>query len=116
VDRRGYDAATISIVIKTFVLLHHHGDRRDLGKGRVRPVSVRAAPFFWEDVFSFAVIALHLPMSGRCFTPASPTISRCGSRWRPMPPTSSMPASSCWKLRVARLEAEAARHEPPAPA
>jgi hypothetical protein len=37
----GYEAATISIMVKTFIL-YDHGDRRDLGKGRLRPVPLRA--------------------------------------------------------------------------
>ena len=42
----------MSIVLKTAVLLHDHGDRRDLAKkGRVRPSTSFAPAFFWEDVF-----------------------------------------------------------------
>ena len=55
----GYDAATISIVIKTAVLL------TIMVTGAIWEKAVFgqylfAPAFFWEDVVSFAVIALHL--------------------------------------------------------
>src|SRR6056297_1371687 len=40
------------------VPLSHHGDWRDLGK-IVFGQYLFAPAFFWEDVFSFAVIGLH---------------------------------------------------------
>ena len=37
----GYEAATVSILVKTGFLYTDHGDRRDLGKGGLRPVPLR---------------------------------------------------------------------------
>ncbi len=54
----GYEAATLSIVIKTFVLYAimitgSIWEREVFGK------YLFARPFFWEDVFSILVLALH---------------------------------------------------------
>ncbi len=54
-----------------------------------------AGPFFWEDVVSMLVIALHTAYLVALFTGwLDPRSSRCSSRSRPMPPTSSTPRSS----------------------
>jgi 3-vinyl bacteriochlorophyllide hydratase len=55
----GYDAATISIIIKTFILLTIMVTGA-IWEKVVFGQYLFAPAFFWEDVFSFAVIALHL--------------------------------------------------------
>jgi 3-vinyl bacteriochlorophyllide hydratase len=54
----GLLAATASVIAQDPDPLHHHGHRRDLGETRVRQY-LFAPAFFWEDVVSMAVIALH---------------------------------------------------------
>jgi 3-vinyl bacteriochlorophyllide hydratase len=81
----GYDAATISIIIKTFILLTIMVTGA-IWEKVVFGQYLFAPAFFWEDVFSFAVIALHLTYVWSLL-PAGPTISRCGSRWPPTPLT-----------------------------
>ena len=55
----GYDAATISILIKTLFLLTIMVTGA-IWEKVVFGQYLFAPAFFWEDVFSFAVIALHL--------------------------------------------------------
>ena len=55
----GYDAATISILIKTFVLLLIMVTGA-IWEKVVFGQYLFAPAFYWEDVFSFVVIALHL--------------------------------------------------------
>lgn len=55
----GYEAATVSIVLKTFVLLTIMVTGA-IWEKVVFGQYLFAPSFFWEDVISFAVIALHL--------------------------------------------------------
>jgi 3-vinyl bacteriochlorophyllide hydratase len=55
----GYEAATISIILKTFVLLTIMVTGA-IWEKVVFGQYLFAPAFFWEDVVSFAVIALHL--------------------------------------------------------
>jgi 3-vinyl bacteriochlorophyllide hydratase len=55
----GYDLANISILIKTFVLLSIMVTGA-IWEKVVFGQYLLAPPFFWEDVVSFFVIALHL--------------------------------------------------------
>ena len=68
----GFAAATVSIVIKTFVLYAIMITGSDLGARGLRPLPVRP-PFFWEDVFSMLVLALHTAylagLGDRCLAP-----------------------------------------------
>jgi 3-vinyl bacteriochlorophyllide hydratase len=103
----GYAAATISVVIKTFVLYAimvtgSIWEKVVFGKWLFAPA------FFWEDVFSFVVIALHTLYLWAVFTGALPP-------WEQM--TIALAAYAAyvvnagqflWKLRMARLEGEAA--------
>jgi 3-vinyl bacteriochlorophyllide hydratase len=57
---------SLSVVVKT-VLYTDHDHRLHLGKGRLRPLPVRPA-FFWEDVFSMLVLALHTAYLWAWFT------------------------------------------------
>lgn len=54
----GLEAATISVVIKT-LLLYAIMVTGSIWEKEVFGVWLFARPFFWEDVFSFAVLALH---------------------------------------------------------
>lgn len=54
----GYEAATISIVIKTLVL-YTIMITGSIWEREVFGVYLFARPFFWEDVFSMLVIGLH---------------------------------------------------------
>jgi 3-vinyl bacteriochlorophyllide hydratase len=54
----GLSAATISVVIKTFVL-YTIMVTGAIWEKEVYGVYLFARPFFWEDMFSMAVIALH---------------------------------------------------------
>jgi 3-vinyl bacteriochlorophyllide hydratase len=101
----GYEAATLSIVVKTGVLLVIMVTGA-IWEKVVFGQYLFAPAFFWEDVFSFAVIALHLLY----------VFALLGS-W--FPPTELMfvalaayaayvinAAQFVWKLRMARLDAE----------
>ncbi|MDP2868716.1 2-vinyl bacteriochlorophyllide hydratase [Methyloversatilis sp.] len=54
----GLQAASVSVVIKT-VLLYTIMITGSIWEKEVFGVWLFARPFFWEDVFSFAVLALH---------------------------------------------------------
>jgi 3-vinyl bacteriochlorophyllide hydratase len=54
----GLEAATVSVVIKT-LLLYAIMITGSIWEKEVFGVWLFARPFFWEDVFSFAVLALH---------------------------------------------------------
>lgn len=54
----GLEAATISVVVKT-LLLYTIMITGSIWEKEVFGVWLFARPFFWEDVFSFAVLALH---------------------------------------------------------
>lgn len=103
----GYGAATVSILIKTgfLYLIMVTGaiwEKVVFGQWLFAPA------FFWEDVFSFAVIALH-------------SLYLYGLLWGGMAPETLMTIALAayaayvvnagqflWKLRQARLQAEAA--------
>ncbi len=90
----GLTAATASIVVKTLVLYTimvtgSIWEREVFGRYLFAPA------FFWEDVFSMLVLALHTPIWWRCSPGRWSRAARCCWRWRPMPPTSSTRPSSC---------------------
>ncbi len=102
----GYDAATISILIKTVFLLTIMVTGA-IWEKVVFGQYLFAPAFFWEDVFSFLVIALHLAYVWALWTSA-------------LSPTEEMllalaayaayvinAGQFLWKLRVARLQASA---------
>ena len=89
----GYEAATVSIVVKT-ALLYTIMITGAIWEKEVFGRYLFAPAFFWEDVFSFVVIALHTAYLVALWT-GSLDADRCWC-WllRPMRPTSSMQASS----------------------
>ncbi len=102
----GYDAATLSIVIKTAVLLTIMVTGA-IWENVVFGQYLFAPSFFWEDVFSFAVIALHLLYIFALF---SDTLSPTGLMYLALAAYAAYvinAAQFVWKLRMARLDAEA---------
>ena len=102
----GYDAATLSIVIKTGVLLlimitGAIWEKVVFGQYLFAPA------FFWEDVFSFAVIALHLLYVFALYADA---LAPDGLMYLALAAYTAYVINAgqfVWKLRLARLDAEA---------
>jgi len=102
----GYDAATLSIVIKTGVLLLIMVTGA-IWEKVVFGQYLFAPAFFWEDVFSFAVIALHLLYVFALFTDA---LAPNGLMYLALAAYTAYVINAgqfVWKLRLARLDAEA---------
>jgi 3-vinyl bacteriochlorophyllide hydratase len=102
----GYDVATLSIVIKTGVLLLIMVTGA-IWEKVVFGQYLFAPAFFWEDVFSFAVIALHLLY---IFALYSSALSPGGLMYLALAAYAAYvinAAQFVWKLRLARLDAEA---------
>ena len=102
----GYDAATLSIVIKTGVLLLIMVTGA-IWEKVVFGQYLFAPAFFWEDVFSFAVIALHLLYVFALFTEA---LAPTGLMYLALAAYAAYVVNAAqfvWKLRLARLDAEA---------
>jgi 3-vinyl bacteriochlorophyllide hydratase len=101
----GYEAATLSIVIKTGVLLVIMVTGA-IWEKVVFGQYLFAPAFFWEDVFSFAVIALHLlyvfALYGDWYGP-TPLMSIALAAYAAYVINA---AQFVWKLRMARLDAE----------
>jgi len=101
----GYDAATISIVIKTAVLLLIMVTGA-IWEKVVFGQYLFAPAFFWEDVFSFAVIALHLLYIIALFSDALPATGLMYLALAAYTAYVINAAQFVWKLRLARLDAE----------
>ncbi len=102
----GYDAATLSIVIKTGVLLLIMVTGA-IWEKVVFGQYLFAPAFFWEDVFSFAVIALHLLYVFALYAGA---LAPTGLMYLALAAYTAYvinAAQFVWKLRLARLDAEA---------
>jgi 3-vinyl bacteriochlorophyllide hydratase len=67
-----------------------------------------ARPFFWEDVFSFVVIALHTAYIWALFTGSMPAREQMMIALAAYAAYVVNAGQFLWKLRMARLEAEAA--------
>lgn len=101
----GYDVATLSIVIKTAVLLLIMVTGA-IWEKVVFGQYLFAPAFFWEDVFSFAVIALHLLYIFALFTNA---LTATGLMYLALAAYAAYVVNAAqfvWKLRMARLDAE----------
>jgi 3-vinyl bacteriochlorophyllide hydratase len=101
----GYDAATISIIVKTFILLTIMVTGA-IWEKVVFGQYLFAPAFFWEDVFSFAVIALHLTYVWSLLA----GWPHDQQMWIALAAYAAYVINAgqfLWKLRVARLEAEA---------
>ncbi|MFA8441633.1 2-vinyl bacteriochlorophyllide hydratase [Yoonia sp.] len=102
----GYDAATLSIVIKTGVLLLIMVTGA-IWEKVVFGQYLFAPAFFWEDVFSFAVIALHLLYVFALYADA---LAPDGLMYLALAAYTAYVINAgqfVWKLRLARLDAEA---------
>jgi 3-vinyl bacteriochlorophyllide hydratase len=102
----GYDAATISIIIKTFILLTIMVTGA-IWEKVVFGQYLFAPAFFWEDVFSFAVIALHLAYVWSLLA----GWPHDQQMWIALAAYAAYVINAgqfLWKLRMARLEAEGA--------
>ena len=102
----GYDAATISILIKTAFLLTIMVTGA-IWEKVVFGQYLFAPAFFWEDVFSFLVIALHLAYVWALWTNA---LSPAEEMWLALAAYAAYVVNAgqfLWKLRVARLQASA---------
>lgn len=101
----GYEAATLSIVIKTGTLLlimitGAIWEKVVFGQYLFAPA------FFWEDVFSFAVIALHLLYIFVLFTDALGATQLMYVALAAYTAYVINAGQFVWKLRLARLDAE----------
>ena len=103
----GYDAATISILIKTAFLLTIMVTGA-IWEKVVFGQYLFAPAFFWEDVFSFLVIALHLGYVWALWTGALGPVQEM---WLALAAYAAYVINAgqfLWKLRVARLQAGSA--------
>ena len=103
----GYEAATLSILIKTgfLYLIMITGaiwEKVVFGQWLFAPA------FFWEDVFSFAVIALHSLYLFALFSGALTPAGLMGLALAAYAAYVINAGQFLWKLRRARLDAEAA--------
>ena len=102
----GYEAATLSILIKT-AILYTIMVTGAIWEKVVFGQYLFAPAFFWEDVFSFVVIALHTAYLWALFTAA---LSADGLMWLALAAYAAYVINAgqfLLKLRAARLQAEA---------
>jgi len=108
----GYDAATISIIFKTFILLTIMVTGA-IWEKVVFGQYLFAPAFFWEDVVSMGVIALHTLYVGAVlfgwFTPTEQMLIALAAYAAYVVNA----AQFLWKLRMARLEGERERAAAP---
>ena len=100
----GYDAATISIVVKTAVLLTIMVTGA-IWEKVVFGQYLFAHSFFWEDVVSFGVIALHLTYVWALLA----GWPHADQMWIALAAYAAYVLNAVqfvWKLRIARLDAE----------
>jgi 3-vinyl bacteriochlorophyllide hydratase len=101
----GYEAATISIVVKTGVL-YTIMITGAIWEKVVFGQYLFARPFFWEDVFSMAVIALHTAYLWALLTGA---VGPTGQMLIALAAYSTYVVNAgqfLWKLRMARLQGQ----------
>ena len=102
----GYGAATVSIIVKTG-LLYLIMVTGAIWEKVVFGQYLFAPAFYWEDVFSFAVIALHSLYLWALYTDA---LSPTGLMLLALAAYATYVVNAAqflWKLRLARLDAEA---------
>ncbi len=101
----GFAAATASIVVKTFVLYTIMATG-SIWEKEIFGVYLFARPFFWEDVFSIAVLALHTAYLVALLTAALTPVQQM---WLALAAYAAYLINAgqfLWKLRLARKEAE----------
>ena len=102
----GYTAATVSIIVKTgflYVIMVTGAIWEKVVFGQY----LFAPAFFWEDVFSFAVIALHTAYLWALFTGALTPTEQMFLALAAYATYVVNAGQFLWKLRMARLDAEA---------
>ena len=100
----GYEAATVSILVKTF-LLYTIMVTGAIWEKVVFGQYLLAPAFFWEDVFSFAVIALHTAYLIALWTGALSPSGEMVLALAAYATYTINAAQFIWKLRMARLDA-----------
>ncbi len=101
----GYTAATVSILVKTaflYVIMVTGAIWEKVVFGQY----LFAPAFFWEDVFSFAVIALHTFYLYGLFTGALDPTAQMAVALAAYATYVINAGQFLWKLRMARLDAE----------
>lgn len=106
VTGNGYDLATLSIVVKTIVLLVIMVTGA-IWEKVVFGQYLFAPAFFWEDVFSFGVIALHLLYIYALFAGLWSADALMYIALAAYAAYVVNAGQFLWKLRMARLDAEA---------
>jgi 3-vinyl bacteriochlorophyllide hydratase len=102
---QGYEAATISILVKTgflYLIMVTGAIWEKVVFGQY----LFAEAFFWEDVFSFAVIALHTAYVWGLFTNSMTPFDLMLLALAAYATYVINAAQFIWKLRLARLQAE----------
>lgn len=102
----GYTAATVSIIVKTgflYVIMVTGAIWEKVVFGQY----LFAPAFFWEDVFSFAVIALHTAYLWALWTGALTPTEQMFLALAAYATYVVNAGQFLWKLRMARLDAEA---------
>lgn len=102
----GYTAATVSIIVKTgflYVIMVTGAIWEKVVFGQY----LFAPAFFWEDVFSFAVIALHTAYLWALWTGALTPTEQMFLALAAYAAYVVNAGQFLWKLRMARLDAEA---------
>ena len=108
----GYEAATASVVVKTgflYVIMVTGAIWEKVVFGQY----LLAPAFFWEDVFSFAVIALHTAYLVALFTGALAPSALMVLALAAYTTYVINAAQFIWKLRMARLDMAARDRETP---
>jgi 3-vinyl bacteriochlorophyllide hydratase len=103
----GYAAATVSIVVKTLTL-YTIMVTGSIWEKEVFGHWLFARPFFWEDVVSMGVIALHTAYLVALFTGWLPPVEQMLLALAAYAIYVVNAAQFLWKLRMARLSAEPA--------
>lgn len=109
----GYEAATYSILLKT-ALLYAIMVTGAIWEKVVFGQYLFAPAFFWEDVFSFGVIALHTAYIWALWTGAMGPV---GEMWIALAAYAAYVVNAgqfLWKLRLARLQEAARKADEPA--
>lgn len=100
----GFGAATASIVVKTFVL-YTIMLTGSIWEKEVFGVYLFARPFFWEDVFSIAVLALHTTYLLALVTAALTPLQQMTLALAAYAAYLVNAGQFLWKLRMARKQA-----------
>lgn len=107
----GESAATVSVVIKTLVL-YTIMITGSIWEKDVFGQYLFAGPFFWEDVFSMLVLALH---TAYLYALATGALSTEGQMWLALAAYATYVVNAgqfILKLRAARLQSAVAHDEP----